>query len=390
MRDGIRRAIRGFNLNFIYKKMNQYGIYIHIPFCKARCGYCAFSSCVDFSLVDKYFAKLFEEIAHYGDKSVEISTVYIGGGTPSSVDKNLLNDLFDQLRAHFDLSQVMEMTVECNPESTTEELLRCLKANGVNRLSFGLQSVNDATLKRIGRLHDYKQFIKAVNLARQLGFENINADLIVGLPETREEFCHSVETVCALNLQHISIYALELHEGTALYNLCKATYPFDDDELTDMYDFACSTLAKCGLDRYEISNFAKVGYESKHNLNYWREGRYFAFGASASGFVGDVRYTNPYDIKKYLLTPTKILHNDCENISGEEQANEFVMLGLRLIAGVSMVEFEQRYGIDFFEFFPCAAKLVERGLLRVDNGRVVVPSDKLYVVNSILVELLTI
>ena len=369
---------------------NRYGIYIHIPFCKARCGYCAFSSCTDFAIVNRYFDKLFEEIAYYGDKSVEISTVYIGGGTPSSVDKNLLNDLFDQLNAHFDLSKVVEITVECNPESTTEELLRCLKGNGVNRLSFGLQSVNDATLKRIGRLHDYKQFEKALNLAHKLGFENINADLIVGLPETKEEFYRSVEVVSALNLQHVSVYALELHEGTPLYQLCKATYPFEDDELTDMYDAACGTLTKCGLVRYEISNFAQVGRESKHNLNYWREGRYFAFGASASGFVGDVRYTNPYDIKTYLATPTKILHNDCERVTNDEQANEFVMLGLRLIEGVSMVEFAERYGADFFEFFPNTNKLVEQGLLQVDGGRVKVLTDKLYVVNSILVELLTI
>ena len=368
----------------------KYSIYVHIPFCKARCGYCAFSSCTDFGLTERYFEKLFAEIEYYGDKSVEISTVYVGGGTPSSVDKNMLNDLFDRLRANFDLSKVVEVTVECNPESTTEELLRCLKANGVNRLSFGLQSVNDATLKRIGRLHDYKQFEKALNLARQLGFDNINADLIVGLPESREDFYHSVEVVGGLNLQHVSVYALELHKGTALYNLCKAEYPFDDDELADMYDRACERLCKCGLKRYEISNFAQVGRESKHNLNYWKEGRYFAFGASASGFVGDVRYTNPYDIKKYLVTPTKILHNDCEKLNNDEQANEFVMLGLRLIDGVSLLEFETRYGADFFAFFSNARKLVELGLLQVDSGRVFVPSDKLYIVNSILVELLTL
>ncbi|MCH5159248.1 MAG: radical SAM family heme chaperone HemW [Clostridiales bacterium] len=368
----------------------KYSIYVHIPFCKARCGYCAFSSCTDFGLVERYFERLFEEIEYYGDKKPEIYTVYIGGGTPSSVDKNLLNDLFDKLRVNFDLSKVVEVTVECNPESATEELLRCLKANGVNRLSFGLQSVNDATLKRIGRLHDFKQFEKALKLARQLGFENINADLIVGLPETKEEFYRSVEVVGGFNLQHVSIYALELHEGTPLYNLCKAEYHFDDDEMADMYDKACEILFKCGLERYEISNFARKGQESKHNLNYWQEGRYFAFGASASGFVGDVRYTNPYEIKQYLSTPVKLLHNDCEKLTGGEQANEFVMLGLRLMDGVSLEEFEARYSVDFFVFFPNARKLVELGLLRIDSGRVTVPPDKLYVVNSILVELLII
>ena len=368
----------------------KYAIYVHIPFCKARCGYCAFSSCTDFGLVAPYFEKLFDEIEYYSDKSVEISTVYVGGGTPSSVDKNLLNDLFDKLRANFNLSKVVEVTVECNPESVTEELLRCLKANGVNRLSFGLQSVNDATLKRIGRLHNFAQFEKALKLAHQLGFDNVNADLIVGLPEGEADFYHSVEVVANLNLQHVSIYALELHEGTPLYELCNAQYPHTDDELADMYDTACRILSQHSFNRYEISNFSHMGWESRHNLNYWTEGRYFAFGASASGFVDNCRYTNPYEIKRYLTTPVKIMHDDCEELTAYEQANEFVMLGLRLSRGVSLEEFASRYGKDFFDFFPNARSLMQLGLLCVADGRVIVPDDKLYVVNSILVELLTL
>ena len=372
------------------ENMANYGIYVHIPFCKARCGYCAFSSCTDYELVPAYFHKLFDEIEHYGDKSVVISTIYVGGGTPSSVDKNLLNDLFDRLAANFDLSRVTEVTVECNPESVTEELLRCLKANGVNRLSFGLQSVNDSTLKKIGRLHDFAQFERALKLARQLGFDNVSADLILGLPESKNDFYNSVKTVTNLGLQHVSIYALELHEGTALFKQNNGQDFFDEDELADMYDEACQMLQNCGLHRYEISNFSHLGWESRHNLNYWTEGRYFAFGAAASGFVGDVRYVNPYEINKYISTPTKLLHNDCERLLQEDQANEFVMLGLRLIDGISLDEFSSRFGTDFFTFFPNANDLVNRGFLCVQNGRVMVPSDKLYVVNSILVDLLTI
>ena len=368
--------------------MDKYSIYVHIPFCKARCGYCAFSSCTDFTLVERYFDKLYEEIEYYADKSTPIYTVYIGGGTPSSVDKNLLNDLFDKLNACFDLSQVEEVTVECNPESVTEELLRCLKANGVNRLSFGLQSVNDTTLKRIGRLHDYQQFTKALRLANQLGFSNINADLIVGLPESALDFRHSVDTVVGLPLQHVSVYALELHEGTPLYSQYQASYPFTDDELADMYDYACDRLTANGFNRYEISNFAKDGYPSRHNLNYWQEGRYFAYGASASGFVADVRYVNPYDIAVYLATPVNLLHNDCQLLSTREQANEFVMLGLRLSSGVSLTEFRYRYGQEFFHFFPTATRLLEQGFLATENGNVRVPTDKFYIVNSILCELL--
>ena len=370
--------------------MEKYGVYVHIPFCKARCGYCAFSSCTDFKLVPQYFDKLFEEIDFYADSSVEISTVYVGGGTPSSVDKNLLNDLFDKLRSKFNLSNAAEITVECNPESTTEELLRCLKANGVNRLSFGLQSANDATLKKIGRLHDFAQFERALKLARQLGFDNINADLIVGLPESAAEFCHSVEVVGELDLQHVSVYALELHEGTPLFDACHGRYPFDEDALADLYDAAHEMLSLFGFRRYEISNFAQKGFESQHNLNYWRPGRYFAFGASASGFVGNVRFVNPPDIKTYLSTPVKLLHADSTTLSQEDVANEYVMLGLRLSDGVSLSEFESKFGENFFDFFPNADNLEMLGLLRVENGRVVVPPDKMYVINSILVELLTI
>ena len=370
--------------------MDKYSIYIHIPFCKARCGYCAFSSCTDHSLVDSYFNKLFEEIDYCADmaKDISIQTVYVGGGTPSSVDISLLNDLFVKLRSAFDMSQVQEISVECNPESVTEQLLRCLQANGVNRLSFGLQSVNDATLKRIGRVHNYACFVKALQLAQQVGFANINVDLIVGLPESVEDFYRSVDTVVALPLQHVSVYALELHEGTALYNMCKARYPFSDDELADMYDYAVRKLEESGYARYEISNFAKKGLECKHNLNYWQEGRYIAFGASASGFVGEIRYTNPYDVQDYLVTPTQLLHSDYQRISPSDQANEFVMLGLRLSSGVELQEFQTKYGKDFFDFFSNAGRLVAQGFLAVDNGHVRVPVDKLYVVNSILCELL--
>lgn len=370
--------------------MEKYAIYVHIPFCKARCGYCAFSSCTDFALAPKYFDKLFEEIEYYSDKSVAISTIYLGGGTPSSVDTAYIDALFDKLRANFDLSQVEEISVECNPESVTDDLLKCLKRNSVNRLSFGLQSVNDATLKRIGRIHTYQDFVRALALANIYGFFNVNADLIVGLPETEQEFFNSVHTVAQLPLQHVSVYALELHEGTPLHKLCSAKYPFTDDQLADMYDYACDKLSQHGFLRYEISNFTKCGYACKHNLNYWTEGRYFAFGASASGFVGDTRYTNSYSIATYLSTPTKTLHSDCEQLSQVEQANEYVMLGLRLIDGISLIDFKQKFSVDFFTFFATADSLVRQKLLSIQGDRVFVPQDKLYVVNSILCELLNL
>ena len=369
-------------------KSYDYGIYVHIPFCKARCGYCAFSSCCDYGLQEQYFNKLFEEIERFSDRSAEIKTVYLGGGTPSSVDTEYLDKLFSRLRCSFNLSKAEEITVECNPESVNDKLLACLKRNGVNRLSFGLQSVNDDTLRRIGRIHRFADFVKAVELARKYGFDNVNADLILGLPEGFEDFRHSVEVVSRLPLSHVSVYALELHEDSAIYGICKSQYNFSEDELADMYDCACKELERAGFLRYEISNFAQAGRECRHNLNYWREGRYFAFGAAASGFVGNVRYTNPFDIKDYLTTPVNSMHISGEEISRDEQANEYVMLGLRLSSGVPLAEFEQKYGKDFFKFFPNAQSLCERGFLAVEQGFVKVPADKFYVVNSILCELL--
>ena len=368
--------------------LQNYSIYIHIPFCKARCGYCAFCSCVDFSLCQNYFQKLYEQIDlcdYHGEK---IYTVYVGGGTPSSVDVKYLEELFCHLRNKFDLSCVAEFTVECNPESATEQVLACLKNNGVTRLSFGLQSVNDATLKTIGRLHDYNGFVTALELAQNVGFDNVNADIIIGLPESERDFQHTVQTVANLPLTHVSAYALELNKGTKLYNLCNGISPFDDDKLCAMYDYTTEVLAQNGFSRYEISNFAKVGYECKHNLNYWRGGHYYAFGASACGYVGDLRFRNPYSVADYISTPTKSLCNIDETLTLADCADEYVMLGLRLAEGISLEYFRNVFGFDFWQKYPNARKLHSQGLLNVQADKVTVPSDKLYVINSILCELL--
>lgn len=300
-----------------------------------------------------------------------------------------LDRLFAQLRQKFDLSNVCEITVECNPESVTEQLLDCLKANGVTRLSFGLQSVNDQTLKKIGRLHTFDGFVSALNLAGKKGFTNINADLILGLPETFADFKNSVNKVVQLPLQHVSVYALEVHPNSAMERLV-AAYNHTDDDLADMYDYACDVLEHHGFLRYEISNFAKVGYRCQHNLGYWQEKRYYAFGASASGFVQNVRYDNVTSIADYLAKPIQNLLINQKEISAVEQANEFVMLGLRLADGINLDVFHSAYNDDFFHFFPNAKALLNKGFLQVVGQNVRVPKDKNYVVNSILCELLTI
>ena len=370
--------------------MNQaYQIYVHIPFCKARCGYCAFSSCTNYNLCSAYFKKLFDQIDKTPVVQKNISTIFIGGGTPSSVDTMYLEQLFQKLRQKFDLSTVTEITVECNPESVTKDLLQCLKRNNVTRLSFGLQSTNNQTLKAIGRLHTYEQFVSALNLARQFGFTNINADLILCLPESLESFQNSINTVVNLPLTHVSVYALEVHEGSAIANLSKS-FGHTEDDFADMYDYACDTLQKHGFARYEISNFAKDGYVCQHNLGYWQQKRYYAFGPSASGFVGDVRYDNVQTLQQYLDTPTEDLLINKQQISLDEQANEFAMLGLRLTNGLSLEQFKDKFHCDFFQFFPNANRLLTDGFLQIVGQNVLVPQEKFYVVNSILCELLNI
>lgn len=366
-----------------------YQIYVHIPFCKARCGYCAFSSCTNFQFCEQYFAKLCEQIDKTQVVQKTISTVFIGGGTPSAVDTKYIDLLFAKLRQKFDLYTVCEITVECNPESTTKELLACLKRNGVTRLSFGLQSTNNATLKAIGRLHTYEQFVSALNLAHQMGFDNVNADLILALPESAESFQNSVHVVANLPLTHVSVYALEVHPNSPIASLVDS-FGYTEDDFADMYDYACATLEKHEFARYEISNFAKAGRECKHNLGYWQEKRYYGFGPSASGFVGNLRYDNVQTLQQYLATPTENLLTNRKQITLDEQANEFVMLGLRLTNGISLTEFEQNYNADFFNFFPNANDLLQKGYLQVVGQNVLVPQDKFYVINSILCELLNI
>lgn len=367
--------------------MQQYAIYIHIPFCKSRCGYCVFSSCTNYQLCGQYFNKLFQEIEqqHVVPNS-QISTVFVGGGTPTSVPGEMLENLFLLLHNKFDLSTATEITVECNPESASVEMLATLKKCGVNRISFGLQSVNDSTLARVGRAHNFQQFLTALRNAQAVGFDNVNADLIVGLPESQQDFFHTVETVCQLPLSHVSLYSLELHEQAPIYKLCTTDFAFSDDQLADMYDYAMDKLQQAGFVRYEVSNFAKNGKQCKHNVNYWTEGRYYGFGASAHCFVQNVRKSNVFSIVDYISKPNVV--DSQEVISFEEEASEFVMLSLRLAQGFSLEEFQCRFGLNFFQHFPQSAKLLEGGFLQHQDGRIFVPSSKFYVLNSILAELL--
>jgi oxygen-independent coproporphyrinogen-3 oxidase len=368
----------------------QTSIYIHIPFCKKRCSYCTFLSNCDFSLQDAYFSQLYNEIASYANHSTTIDTIFIGGGTPSCVEPKYIDGIFACLRANFNISQSAEITVECNPESAIS-ILPTLTNNGVNRVSFGLQSVNDATLKTIGRLHSYAHFTHCLETFRANGITNLNADIIIGLPETEDEFLHTVNTVAALPLTHISMYALEISPDSQMRRdiTAKKCTPIEDqDTLTDMYDEARAVLVKHGFQRYEISNFAKPTYSCRHNIHYWNADSYFGFGAGAHGYIDGVRYSNVTDIAQYIASaPTNIATNK-QHITPEDSMSEYIMLRLRLTEGVVLSEFQRRFHRDFLAAYPTAQRLIDSNFLSLSPDAVSIPDDKFYMQSAILAELL--
>ena len=333
---------------------------------------------------EAYFAKLYEEISHAELPVTDIGSVFLGGGTPSVADSRYIVRLFELLRDRFVFTDDCEITTEVNPESATTDKLKMFRDIGINRISFGLQSLNDKTLAKVGRLHSAKQFLQALDDALNTGFDNINADLILGLPETQQDFLYTVDTAVRLPLTHLSLYALELYPDTPLFSI-RDQIPSDQDYLADLYDQAVARFNKAGFVRYETSNFARDGKRCRHNLNYWHEGRYYGFGASASGFVGDVRYDNVRNIVDYIVADN--VRSNVETESLDTQANEYVMLALRLQEGVDLTDFRMRYGYEFFDYFAAANSLVKQGFLAHTNDRVTIPDDKYYVANSILSEL---
>ena len=369
------------------------GIYIHIPFCIKKCDYCDFISYTNcYDLQEKYVKKLIEEIEENRDllKNNFISTIYIGGGTPSSIKPEFIKKILDKIYEICEISQIsekikIETTIEVNPGTTTRNNLQLYKNCGINRLSIGLQSTNDTILETIGRIHNYKQFLDTYKWAKEAGFKNINVDLMLGLPgQDIETLKESLENI--VNLQpmpnHISVYSLIVEEGTKIeqnINLGKLKLP-DDEEERKQYHYTKNYLELNGYKHYEISNFAKPGFESKHNMNCWKQKQYVGFGVAAHSYVNGVRYANTSDLKEYLNVNYVESENDLkyrknfksikiieENQNKLDMEKEFMMLGLRKLDGVSISKFEQKFGENpIYLFRNELQKLVEEDLLEVD------------------------
>lgn len=357
--------------------MKKIGVYIHIPFCKQKCYYCDFISYANKEqYFDKYVQALIAEMSSFLDNNdVEIETIYIGGGTPSIIDAKYIKKIMTKLQEKNALITAKEITIEVNPGTVTEEKLKTYKKIGINRLSIGLQSTDNNILKTIGRIHSYEDFLNTYKLARNQGFGNINVDLMIGLPNQKiSDVKSSLEKITELKPEHISVYSLIVEENTPIekmLNIGKLELP--DEELErNMYWYVKNFLELNGYKHYEISNFAKEGYESKHNLDCWNQKEYIGFGVAAHSYIDDVRFGNTGSIDEYFknfesggFEKNRIIDEVEEDVFSKEQ--EFMLIGLRKIDGVSIQDFKNKFGENpIFVFKNELSKLVDESLVVVD------------------------
>lgn len=372
--------------------MNKFGIYIHIPFCKKKCKYCDFISF--FSNEEKvrlYFEKLFQEIDSKDMGNKKVNTIYIGGGTPSFPDSKYIVKILEKIREKFTVNQNAEITIEINPGTVTKEKLLDYKNAGINRLSIGLQSTQDRLLELIGRIHNYDEFLNTYNLCREVGFQNINVDLMLALPtQTEEELEESLRKVIDLKPEHISIYSLIVEEGTELRYMIENEIVKLPDEETErkMYWKTKKILERNGYNHYEISNFAKDNFESRHNLDCWNQEEYIGLGLAAHSYFENRRFSNTNNLNEYIncknFNDITTLH---EEQSREEQAKEYMMLGLRKIDGISISEFERKFRINPLFYFRFEInKLTTEDLIEVDLDKIKLTKKGLDLANIVFEE----
>lgn len=361
-------------------------LYIHIPFCVKKCDYCDFLSfAADEQTQKSYVAALQKELAFYGAKYKDrrITTIFIGGGTPSWLKEDYMQAIMETVYYYFSVEQDAEITIECNPGTITENKFEVYRRIGINRLSIGLQSVHNEELKILGRIHTFEQFLKTYDMARKHGFSNINIDLMSSLPgQTPEIFCDSLYQVLKLKPEHISAYSLIIEKGTPFYEL----YRFDavkqaagmqteslptEEEEYQTTKMTQHILKEAGYHWYEISNFAKPGYECRHNIGYWKRVDYLGVGLGASSLIDNVRYSNTRDLYTYLSVPADSLHETAEQITRNEQMEEFMFLGLRMRDGFYRDEFTQAFGIPIEAVYGDALNhLQQEELLLKREGRI--------------------
>lgn len=360
------------------------GLYIHVPFCSRKCDYCDFTSYADrVKDIDAYLEALRVEAALYAELHGTFDTVYIGGGTPTLLSAPQLKQLVSVTETLTGDSLLKEFTMEANPESVTAEKADILISNGVNRISIGLQSSRPELLKKIGRTVSPEKFARAWSIFRNAGFRNMNADLMTGLPgQTLDDFRESVKFLSDFKPEHLSLYPLEVHEDTPLG---KSGAEENPDGAADMYDEACRILPAAGLERYEISSFAKKGYESRHNLHYWLQEEYLGLGPAAASYINGERRTTTSSLDLWMKELSAGRFPSCtsrETLKGREKDAEKLILGLRLAGGIEIpsnifIEFKKEFGSE-----------TAREFLDIQGCRIKLKPDRMYLANRIFTELI--
>lgn len=344
------------------------GVYLHIPFCKSRCSYCDFATDVyrDAGTVERYVDALVKEIEGFNVGKIEADTVYFGGGTPSLLDPAQVERILGSVCSKFYIPEDAEVTMEMNPATVTAETLAAYRNLGVNRASFGVQTFDDTELKRLARGHNAQDARDTIRLLREAAFDNVSFDLIAGLPrQTLADWERNLDEALALNPEHLSLYLLEIHEGTPLAEQVRSGRqpPPDEDLAAGMYEMMVEKTASAGYVQYEISNFARAERESRHNSKYWLLDPVYAFGVSAHSFDGAHRYANERDTAAYVNLIEKL--GSAEDFREETiVASEFVFLGLRMGEGVDLADYERRFGIDLSRKYAAdLGRLEEAGLI---------------------------
>ena len=367
----------------------EIGLYIHIPFCVRKCAYCDFSSFAGREAdIPAYIKKVGEEAARRARGDFVVSTLYIGGGTPSVLPPDAMARLLQCVREHFSFTADAECSCECNPGTVTRGFLSALRSCGINRLSFGAQARQEGLLRLLGRIHDWEQVEESAALAREAGFCNINLDLMLGLPgQTLADVKETLDAALALHPTHLSCYGLILEDGTEMKDRVDRgewTLPEEDQE-RDMYECCRETLSRHGFRQYEISNFALPGFFCRHNVDCWKRKEYVGLGCAACGFLGNVRYQNPPDLGDYLAgeAPRETV------LSPEDAMFESVMLGLRMTEGVSEEAFFHMHGKRLMDVYgKKLQKHLDGGLVIRERGFVRLSRRGMDIQNSILVDLL--
>lgn len=367
------------------------GIYVHIPFCLKKCFYCdfcSFPSSTD-QRMREYARELCKRIAVFAfqAKNYEIDTIYFGGGTPTLLPVDCFAELLECIRSEYDVADACEITCECNPATADFSKLSALRNLGINRLSIGLQSVHDGELARLGRAHSFSDFQRIFEDARRANFDNVSVDLMYGIPDqTEDSFRRSVQTLAEMSPEHISAYGLKIEEGTVFGDRVHTLTLPDEDTEYRMYRTCGDLLAQYGYKKYEISNFAKVGKESKHNLRYWLGAEYAGFGVGAHSCFAGVRWGNSRDLSAFLRGEDIVEERSV--LTERDLFNEYVMLRLRLSEGLDCADFYRRFSKTAYQAFPQLPLLIQNGYLKEFEGRISFTDQGFFVSNAILSELL--